>query len=65
MAQRGPLTEADLEGINLQLDRLSELEQELKLATQAGVDVSAQKEEARQSREQLIRLKQTYFPGKP
>lgn len=65
MAITQPLTEADYEGIKQQLDTLSDLDEQLRLATQAGVDVAAQKEQARQSREQLTRLKQTYFPNRP
>ena len=65
MALNSPLTEQDYEGIKQQLETLSDLDEQLRLATQAGVDVTAQKESARKSREQLTRLKQTYFPGKP
>ena len=64
MAITSPLTDADYEGIKGQLETLNELEEHLRQATQAGVDVTAQKEQARQSRDQLMRLKQTYFPGK-
>lgn len=65
MALESPLTEQDYEGIKTQLETLSALDEQLRLATQAGVDVTSQKEEARKSREQLTRLKQTYFPNKP
>lgn len=65
MAIASPLTEADYEGIKQQLETLSDLDEQLRLAAQAGVDVTAQKEQARQSREQLTRLKQTYFPNRP
>ena len=65
MALNSPLTEQDYEGIKQQLIILNDLDEQLRLATQAGVDVTAQKEEARKNREQLTRLKQTYFPGKP
>lgn len=65
MAMNGPLTDSDYEGIKTQLETLSDLDEQLRLASQAGVDVTAQKEQARQSREQLTRLKQTYFPNRP
>ena len=65
MALESPLTEQDYEGIKQQLETLSDLDEQLRLAGQAGVDVTAQKEQARQSREQLTRLKQTYFPNRP
>jgi len=65
MAITGPLTEQDFEGIKTQITTLDELDVELKRARQAGIDVDAQMEEARKSREQLIRLKQTYFPNRP
>lgn len=65
MAIASPLTEADYEGIKQQLETLVELDEELRLATQAGIDVTAQKEQARTNREQLTRLKQTYFPNRP
>lgn len=65
MALESPLTEADYEGIKQQLETLTDLDEQLRLAAQAGVDVSAQKDQARQNREQLARLKQTYFPNRP
>lgn len=65
MALASPLTEADYEGIKQQLETLADLDEQLRLAAQAGVDVTAQKEQARSNREQLTRLKQTYFPNRP
>lgn len=65
MALDSPLTEADYEGIKQQLETLTDLDEQLRLATQAGVDVTSQREQARASREQLTRLKQTYFPNRP
>lgn len=65
MALESPLTEADYEGIKQQLATLTDLDEQLRLATQAGVDVASQKEQARSNREQLTRLKQTYFPNRP
>ena len=65
MALESPLTEADYEGIKQQLDTLADLDEQLRLAAQAGVDVTTQKEQARKNREQLTKLKQTYFPNRP
>lgn len=65
MAQEGPLTEADYDGIKQQLATLDDLQKQLNLATQAGLDVATQKEQARQQREQLLKLKSTYFPNRP
>jgi len=64
MAIGQPLTDQDYEGIKEQLANLDALDVELKKAHSAGVDVSQQKEEARKSREQLIKIKQTYFPNR-
>lgn len=60
----GPLTEQDFEDIKEKLALLDDVDQQIKLAQQAGVDVEGQREQSRQSREQLTRLKQTYFPGR-
>lgn len=65
MAITNPLSEQDYEGIKQQLETLSDLDEQLRRAAQAGIDVTAQKEQARQSRDQLLKLKQTYFPGRP
>lgn len=50
MSMDGPLTESDFEGIKQQLETLDDLDEQLRLATQAGVDVTGQKEQARQIR---------------
>lgn len=59
----GPLVEKDLDDINTRLDQLIQADEQIKLAEQAGMDVSALKETARTQRNQLLRIKQTYFPG--
>ena len=59
----GPLGAKDLSQIQTNLDRLNLAEDEIKLAEQAGLDVSAFREQARTQRAQLLKIKQTYFPG--
>lgn len=59
----GPLVEKDLDAININIDRLSAAEEQIKLAEQAGLDVTAFREQARTQRSQLLKIKQTYFPG--
>lgn len=56
--------EADLERINQGLERLDQARQILDLAKQAGLDVAEQEQRAKDSREQLLRLKNTFFPGR-
>lgn len=58
-----PLTPQDLETINLNLAQLTDAEEQIRQAEQAGLDVSDFKTRARDQRVQLLKLKQTYFPG--
>lgn len=59
----GPLVEKDLEEINLRLDQLVVADEQIRLAEQAGMDVAGLKDQSRTQRGQLLRIKQTYFPG--
>lgn len=59
-----PLTEADLERIEDNLTQLKVADEQVKLAVQAGLDVTQMKETISGQRSQLLKLKQTYFPGK-
>ena len=59
----GPLIEKDLKEIDLRLDQLLEADEQIKLAERAGLDVTAFKDTARDQRNQLLKIKQTYFPG--
>lgn len=59
-----PLTDADLDQINANLTQLKVADEQIKLAQQAGLDVTTLKDTANTQRAQLIKLKQTYFPGK-
>ena len=63
MAQQ-PLAEADLDEINRNLEQLNEADAQIRTAEQAGLDVTAFKQQAKEQRQQLLRIKQTYFPGK-
>ena len=59
-----PLTDTDLEQINANLIQLKIADEQIKLAQQAGLDVTGLKDTANSQRSQLLKLKQTYFPGK-
>lgn len=59
----GPLGDKDLVDIQLRLDQLVVADEEIKKAERAGLDVESLKETARTQRSQLLRIKQTYFPG--
>ena len=58
-----PLTENDLDQINSNLIQLKVADEQIKLAQQAGLDVSGLKDTANSQRSQLLNLKQTSFPG--
>jgi len=58
-----PIVEADQEEFNLRLDQLLVADSQIKKAEQAGLDVTTQRESSRNLRNQLLKLKQTYFPG--
>lgn len=57
------LTDADREQLKRSLDDLNEVEEMIRQAERAGLDVSAQKERAQQARSQIIRIRQAFFPG--
>jgi len=59
----GPLDDNDLSKIQTNLDKLQLAEEQIKLAEQAGLDVAQFRETARNQRAQLLKIKQTYFPG--
>ena len=58
-----PLGAQDLETIEANLAQLSIAEDEIRRATAAGIDVKELADTARAQRAQLLKLKQTYFPG--
>lgn len=60
----GPLTERDLEQINAALVEIESAEGIIAQAKQAGIDLSRQEGEARETKEKLLRIKQAFFPGR-
>jgi hypothetical protein len=60
----GPLGETDYVELVRRMKDLDEADLQIQKAVQAGVDVSAQREKSRELRGQLLRLKQSYFPGR-
>jgi DNA-binding phage protein len=58
------LSEQDLSRINTALTQLERAKQVIDLATQAGLDVQALDERHKSSRDQLLRIKNTFFPGR-
>ena len=59
-----PLTQDDLVTINRSLQALSEAERVAERAAQAGIDMSEQKKQIVDQRNQLMKLKQAFFPGR-
>ena len=53
----------DLETINANLRRLDEAESEIRRAELAGLDLSAQKQRAKDARAELLKIRSAYFPG--
>lgn len=60
---KNPLTQEDLTRINDSIAQLNDVQEQIRLARQAGIDVSEEEQETIKQREQLLKLKQTYFPG--
>lgn len=58
------LGEGDLTRINGALSQLGQADELIAMAKQAGIDVSQFQDRAKQSREQLLRIKNTFFPGR-
>jgi hypothetical protein len=53
----------DLENIKAQLRQLDEADSEIKRAKMAGIDMTVQEQQSKEARQQLLRIRQTYFPG--
>lgn len=60
----GPLTERDLEQINAALVEIESAEGIIAQAKQAGIDLGSQEQQARETKEKLLRIKQAFFPGR-
>lgn len=59
-----PLTENHLAQINQGLDQVNVALQQIDMAKRAGLDVSAQEQQANDTRDKLLQLKNVYFPGR-
>lgn len=67
MVQRdidNPLTEEDLERINQGIEDANKLQRAIEKAQQCGFEMGERSEENRRRRQQLIAVKNTYFPGR-
>jgi hypothetical protein len=60
----GPLGEEDLESINTALREIEEAEGIINQAKAAGIDLTRQEGEARETKAKLLRIKQAFFPGR-
>lgn len=60
----GPLRDEDLIEINESIKALDEADKLIDQAVRAGIDISDKREESRQSRERLMKIKQAFFPGR-
>lgn len=61
--ENSPLTDLHLEAIKNQLAVIDKAEAQIALAKQAGIDVSEAETKLRTGKEQLLRIKNTYFAG--
>lgn len=59
-----PLTEQHLQSLNEAQASLTRLDEMIRRAKQAGLDVTAFESQARETRERILRLKQAFFPGR-
>ena len=60
----GPLKESDLDQINQALVEIESAESIIAQAKQAGIPLDAQENQARETKEKLLRIKQAFFPGR-
>lgn len=63
MPQDSPLGQEDLVNMKDGLRRLDEADNLIKKSISAGIDMSVQQKRTRELREQVTRIKQTFFPG--
>lgn len=61
---RQVLGEQDLEQINGALVEIEDAEAIIAQAKQAGIDLSRQEAQARETKDKLLRIKQAFFPGR-
>ena len=50
--------------MNDQLELLNTVDREIAKAERAGIDMTNQKKQSSEQRQQLLKLKQAYFPGR-
>lgn len=58
-----PLNPYHLDQINTALAAIDSAQKQINLATAAGIDVSQQANQLNTARQQLMQIKQVYFPG--
>ncbi len=59
-----PLTEEDLNQINVALTEIESAEGIIAQAKRAGIELGPQEVMARDTKEKLLRIKQAFFPGR-
>jgi len=59
----GPLTHADLDEMKSQLTALDKADKVIDQAIRGGLDMTGQKEKARELRQRMTKLRQSFFPG--
>lgn len=57
------LSNLDLDQIKAQIANLDKADAEIRRAKSAGIDVSSQEQESKTARQQLLQIKNAYFPG--
>ena len=58
-----PLQEQDLDTINANLNQLKLANEQIRKAEAAGINVTDLKNQANEQRQQLLKIKQTFFPN--
>lgn len=61
---QNPLSEQDFEDIRVRLKDLDDADALIRKSELAGLDVTEQKARAKDLREQLMKIKQAFFPNK-
>jgi hypothetical protein len=59
-----PLTDADFAEIKARLTDLDEADRQIARAQRAGIDIGDAAARSKEQREQLMKIRQVYFPGK-
>jgi hypothetical protein len=58
------LTETHYQQIKNALDVIASIQQHIDMAARAGIDVSQHRDRLKQAHDQLLALKNVYFPGR-